>query len=538
LSTVPKLVALLGVAFAASGFQPPQSAIVGTVTGRVTEANSGDPAKPIRKALIILKQAQEAGTGAYTDDKGNFSLQVEPATYSIAVERDGYVAAAQSRTRTITVQGEQTAVDVNLEMVHTGVVSGRVLDSDGEPMPRASVQLHAVPEKRVGPFLGGSTDDRGAYRIFQIPPGKYRLSVTFQPAFQEREIKLQTRDGKEEESYATTYFPGASDIAQATVIDVPAGADLAGIDLQLRRVHAVHVRGRIIGIAAGPLSVAIVTLVPAGSRSSTGRDTLVRDPAGAFDLSGVLPGKYVLYATSPDFVTRGAGPSAQRAVEVGQTDVEDIQLMLAPPQAVKGRVTVPEGRKVPEGLIVMLSGRSGIEQQGDRLGKVRSDGTFTLASVPAGEHDIELGIAGPGDDLYVSAIRWGDDDVLSRGLRVNGPSSEPVEIILKPNGGTVEVAVRTSKGEPCPEAVVALLPDPPRREQIALINSCVADARGVCTLRGIAPGDYHLVAASKEAGINFRDPDSTKDLANQSKAVKIAEGDRQSLEIEVASDSQ
>jgi hypothetical protein len=126
--------------------------------------------------------------------------------------------------------------------------------------------------------------------------------------------------------------------------------------------------------------------------------------------------------------------------------------------------------------------------------------------------------------------------VLAKGLRVNGPSSEPIEIVLKPNGGTVEVVVRTPKGEPLPEASVALLPDPPRQEQMALYSSCTTDARGVCTLRGVAPGDYHAFAVRKEAGLDFRDPDSTKDLEKQAQAVKVAEGDRQSVEIAVAPD--
>jgi hypothetical protein len=55
-------------------------------------------------------------------------------------------------------------------------------------------------------------------------------------------------------------------------------------------------------------------------------------------------------------------------------------------------------------------------------------------------------------------------------------------------------------------------------------------------LRGVAPGDYHAFAVPKEAGLDFRSPESTKDLEKQAKAVKVAEGDRQSVEVEVAPD--
>lgn len=172
------------------------------------------------------------------------------------------------------------------------------------------------------------------------------------------------------------------------------------------------------------------------------------------------------------------------------------------------------------------------------MAQVGSDGAFSLGSVAAGEYDVTLGSAGPADDLYVSAIRRGDEDALAKGLRVNGPSSELVQIILKSNGGSVEVVVRTPKGEPVPEASVALLPDPPRRDHLALHCTCTSDARGICTLHGVAPGDYHAFAAPNEAGLDFRDPDSIKALEKQSKAVKVAEGERHSVEIEVAPDDQ
>lgn len=534
---VARVAALLAGAVAASGFQPPP-ATVSTVEGRVVEAHSGDPAKPIRKALIVLKHGQEPGTGAYSDDKGHYRLQVEPGAYSVIVERDGYVAAPQSKTKTITVQAGQSAADVNLELIRTGAVSGRVVDADGEPMPHVSVQLRAVRKKGGGPLYGSATDDRGAYRIFQIPPGKYYLFATHQPVFQETQVKLQAPEGKVEESYITTYYPGIPDFAQAATIDVPAGADLAGMDLQLQRVRAVQVRGHISGIEAALLPIVFIALQPMDSQFGAARDALVRDPNGEFELSGVLPGKYILSANAPDLTNRGTGPSAQQAIAVGQTDVEGIQLSLAAPQTVKGLVMAPEGRKIPQGTLLMLSNRRRTNRQAGGMAQVGPDGTFTLDGIPTGEYDIALGSTGPGDDLYVSAIRRGDDDVLAKGLRVDGASSEPVKIILKPNGGTVEVVVRTPKGEPLPEASVALLPDPPRREQMTLIGTCIADARGVCTLRGVTPGDYHAFAVPKESGIDFRDPDCTKDLEKKSKAVKVAEGDRQSVEIEVVPDDQ
>src|SRR2546430_6653359 len=47
------------------------------------------------------------------------------------------------------------------------------------------------------------------------------------------------------EAYPTVYYPGSMATSHAAVVTVEAGAELAGIDLQLVRAHGVRVRGRI-----------------------------------------------------------------------------------------------------------------------------------------------------------------------------------------------------------------------------------------------------------------------------------------------------
>ena len=175
----------------AYGFQlSPTASPAGTLEGRVLEARSGDPAMPIKKALVILKRGPEAGIGTYSDEKGNFQLQVEPGAYAVTVERDGFVTDPPSAPRTVTVQAGETTRDVTLELVRTGAVSGRIIDADGEPIPRASVQLLSIRNKRGATGLAALTDDRGDYRIFQVPPGKYRLSAGVQPRYPVAEVRL------------------------------------------------------------------------------------------------------------------------------------------------------------------------------------------------------------------------------------------------------------------------------------------------------------------------------------------------------------
>jgi hypothetical protein len=70
----------------------------------------------------------------------------------------------------------------------------------------------------------------------------------------------------------------------------------------------------------------------------------------------VLPGSYIVEATTP---IAGQNLSAHRFIEPGNTDVDDIQLTLAPPQTVAGIFVPPEGQKMPSGLIAIRAARSG-----------------------------------------------------------------------------------------------------------------------------------------------------------------------------------
>ena len=49
-----------------------------------------------------------------------------------------------------------------------------------------------------------------------------------------------------DEAYATTYYPGTPDSTQATIVEVGAGSDLQGFDVQLVHCRALHVCGRIV----------------------------------------------------------------------------------------------------------------------------------------------------------------------------------------------------------------------------------------------------------------------------------------------------
>jgi hypothetical protein len=78
-----------------------------------------------------------------------------------------------------------------------------------------------------------------------------------------------------------------------------------------------------------------------------------------------------------------------------------------------------------------------------------------------------------------------------------------------------------------------LLPDPPRRSQIALRGECQTNASGKCTAVGMAPGDYHAIAVVKDDTDDFRDAALMERLEKVGKAVRVGAGDRKPIQLDV-----
>ncbi|HEV3334382.1 MAG TPA: carboxypeptidase-like regulatory domain-containing protein [Bryobacteraceae bacterium] len=518
--------------------EPPKT---GTVTGIVIDDKSGDG---VPKAVIILRQGQQGdgGIGTTTGLDGKFALrEVNPGTYALAIDRDGYVAA-RGNSQTVTVQAGQTSSDVKLKLLRTAAISGRILDPDGDPVSGVSVNVSAArARKDARPTGYATTNDRGEYRAFQIAPGEYRLSVTYNPRGRLEGVHMQPTgkaDSTAGEAYPTLYYPGTMDARQAAVVKVEPGADLQGFDLQLVRMHGVRVRGRVItGAATTPAPLfQMVTLTPVGQRDppAQSHDFLIRDRKGEFEFQDVLPGTYRVQVQVGGF-NEPNRTSARQTLEIGVSDVEGIVLTPGQPRNLSGRVIPPEGRKVPPGLMVVLGSREAGDTQGGGFAQVGADGAFTMPQVAPNDYDLLLGsTTGGEDDAYIQAIRMGDTDALAEGVHVGEGPVAPIEIILKGNGGTAECVVTDDSSDPVPGATVLLVPDQPRQRQAALFGECRTRPDGTCKVTGITPGEYHVYAFPDGMQIERRDPDAFKPFEKYSEGLKFAEGERKEVSLKAA----
>ncbi|MFM8534106.1 MAG: carboxypeptidase-like regulatory domain-containing protein, partial [Acidimicrobiia bacterium] len=110
----------------------------------------------------------------------------------------------------------QTLDKLSVSLPRGSVLGGRVVDEFGEPVANAMVTAwryaYQTGARRLTPAGQNSrdtTDDQGHYRLFGLPPGDYYVSAML------RGGPEYTDPAGDVSGYASTYFPGTSNVAEA-----------------------------------------------------------------------------------------------------------------------------------------------------------------------------------------------------------------------------------------------------------------------------------------------------------------------------------
>ena len=512
--------------------------------GTVLDSVTG---QPVKKAAVLLRQGAQTpeGLAVVTDATGHFEFpDLPPGSWIAEVHRDGYATLgsfeeAGAKATRWTLEPGSVIKDVKLSLTPAGVIAGRVFDSDGEPLANASVRLAAAGGKKAQrPMLYVQSNDLGEYRLFNVPPGKYTVAASYEPAWRNDFLRPAARQGaagKEapREDYVTTYHPGAADESQAAVIAVAAGALVSGIDIRLSRSAVVRVRGRVAGASSPIVMVTLMQLE--GRPPSVGKiHNAIGRPDGSFEIDNVPPGRYLLQCDagfeSPFDRLRG-----RQWLDVGSADVEGVQVLLIRPQKIEGKVRVESAARLPEGLHVLLSPREeDPTHQAGGFAALRPDGSFTLDSVYEGRYDLTLAkLQGGSDDSYVKSVRLGDDEALNAGLDVRGGESGKLEVILSGDGGAITCVVHSEKGEPAAHAKVMAVPAGARRHAMALYGQAEAGDQGECKMPGMAPGIYFVFASEGGQAPVIHDDDQWRRIEKFAAKVEVAARATAAVEVQL-----
>ena len=578
--------------------------------------------------LSAAEMAATSGTDfVMADGDGRFvfhDLPKGPAQLTATI--GGYVERPGATPRPLQLVDGQHLSDVKLRLVKTASVSGVIVDEAGEPLVgvtvraiRRDVQAGAAKFSQIG---NAHTDDRGMYRLDGLVPGQYfvvlpQTQTTVPVANAEKSADLmngmlgvnspivealtggmqsmfgsagvrvgdqmwQTGSGGpggaaappppvngRVAAYQTTFFPGVTQISQATPVSLRSGESRTAVDWQVRPTGVARIAGVVSG-PDGPAGSLLIRLVAApGTPDDDALPVAMATTAadGSFMFMGVPSGSYVAKAQQlprgampaglpADFMANlppeaqavlqgrmgGSGDASflRATISVSDKDVMGLSLAVRTGAKVSGRVVFDGAAAQPTSqqlvaaqVSLVATGVAG--GPSGQLPKLASDGTFKTGAYAAGTYTINItGI--PGTWMMKSAMVGGRDASVN-GFELSDNDVADAVITYTDHIASVSGAVKPEGTTPLPNTTVILITADYRSWLAAGGGGTRAQMTSVVQQNGnyafgrLLPGDYLLAAVPDEALVTERDAAFYDALARVATRVTVAEGEKKTLDL-------
>lgn len=552
------------------------------IRGRVTAADSGSPMRRAQVRLVgtNVRMMQTANT----DGEGRYEFSNLPAgRYNLTVTRAGYVTLEFGQQRPfergkpLDLGNGQLAEKIDFMLPRGSVIVGRITDEFGEPVPGVRLQAmryQYMPDGQrrlvpgnTGPMFGGlMTDDLGQFRVYGLMPGAYVLSAspmmmgmavtTMMPTATGSSTSMVSFGGPPDPSandgYATTYYPGTANVAEAQTITLglaqEASAYFTLVSTRLSRISGFVRNSQ--GLPAQGMNVSLRT-ASGGGMSNMGIGPVAAD--GSFNAANVPPGEHFIdvrpmgpmggLARPP-----GAAPQptddeyASVPITVAGQDITGLVITTGPGATIAGRVifdgTTPRPTNLPQplrvnatpadpfGTMPMMMGPMSMDN-----GAVDDQGRFQIKSVN-------------GRVLFrTGAQGWNLRSVTLNGVDITDTPYEPkptaavtgLEIVLTDRVTNLSGSVRNARGEIVKDYVLTIFPDNLKEGAVParFTRTVQPDQDGQYKASGLPAGDYFAAAVEwLEQGGQF-DPAFREQLKARAKTFTLTEGQTLNLDLQL-----
>jgi hypothetical protein len=515
------------------GYAAPQSEITPSAAVRQNCAIKGSvndavTNRGLRKAYLILGGLY----ASVTDDHGNFVFEdVKPGSYVLNAEHqgyiDGYFGEAGSEPVEIKLAPGQTLLDIKIELTPQAVITGRLVNEDGDPWTHASVNMFRSKwshgHRTIQSFSGEEVNDQGEFRIGQVPPGKYYLAAEPDSGWEMR----NRPSGKDVTTRQPTWYSNSLDLEGATPIIVAPGNQISGLEIRLRRGNTHRIRGKLLGLdtvpppdeKTGRFGARRISAQAASAAGVISKGGTIRSD-GSFEIAGVPPGTYELRVEQGSWFTNNNVNLASVKIQVEDQDLEDVSIELIAPRPVKGAIEISEKGSIKlSGHIVQLeSDTPGWSPEAIS----RADGSFDFALVGPGRYRIQV----LGSGFYLKEIRYGDVVSTDGTISVTGAEGRLVLLLSTLGARLSGKAIPTTGGKTSRA-----------KAQVVLISNRAParlgtfDQTGTFTFQDLAPGKYRLYAFEGVPGGAWEDPDFMKEVGDAGIEIQLTDGEVKSADV-------
>ncbi len=507
LRTASTLVLLL-VCFLNCGAQTPAKDSTASISGRVTINGKGVSGIAVVATQSTSPIENRTVAKTTTDDDGKYQLTGFAAgQFSIMPMAKAYVVgtsgAYKSPGQKITVAEGEAITKIDFALVRGGVVTGRITDTDGRPVIGERVNVVAkdasdTPNPMA--MLEGPknlTDDRGVYRVYGLGPGSYKVSIGQAPS--STGVSVMGMGGSQ---YPKVFFPGVTEEAKATVIEINEGTEVSNIDIVAGKSGGgFAVTGRVVDADSGQpvpnVYVVYSSLNEAnhqlGGMNFSGSQT---DASGKFRLEGVHPGHYAAYT-----MTAGQDTSTysdQSPFDVSDGDVSSVEIKVRRGATLSGVAVIENNFDADvAALLQKLSLFAYSNTKGGApsysSGKIGADGSFTFTGLAPGKVQISMtGFPSPPKGLMI--IRTEVDGVDQReGIEVTaGAQITGVRLVFAYGTGSIRGEVKVEGGVLPAGLSLRVVIRSGTGDTGRVVRGVEVDARGHFLAENIPPGTYQL----------------------------------------------
>jgi len=484
--------------------EPPKFA---RVSGVVIDAQDG---RLLRRAMVCLHRGADrgypnSGDCNETDAQGRFNIvNLPPARYVYSLDREGYFQTeptADGLPSFIALKAGDDLSGLKLHMRRFGSIAGRVVFEDGEPFPGASLSLSGSS------FANDRTRDNGEYRFGNLPPGDYRIVVNqpFVPDcdnFSSRQPRLYIN-------------PTAS--LDTPPIHVDAGQEVNGPEIVMVEAKPHKVTGRIVWDR--------YPLVGLWTVSSGNNGFRPRDSDGAFAICGLVSGEYTLRVNDG---TNGRKAAGEVKIRIEDEDLKDLEIVPEVSATIRARIEVEDNVPLDLANANIFGFPGPFPHDSVPQPHRQPDGSFLIDEVFTGEYRFYAGPLPPGS--YLKSGRINGQDVIDTPLLVHsGESLDGLVFTVSSKAARLTGVVQDETGQPVPNALVTMLPDPKHVD--VDVHRCFpqSDQSGEFECDGLAPGKYRIAAWRTPS----RFPEAWDEVSTKGTPVEVPEGGRIAIALTV-----
>jgi hypothetical protein len=492
-----------------------KKAPTGTVSGRVTIKGKGASGVVVALRQNEFTPQPTPSQKATTDQDGKYRITDIPAgNYQISPIAPAFVLSdlnnsglnnygSRGMGKSLVIAEGEDVESIDFALVRGGVITGKVIDAEGRtPIEEPITLLPEAPTNEQGtsytmPPMFFQTDDRGIYRMFGVPAGRYRVAVG-QPG---RDF-YRTMGGRA--SYKQTFHPDVTDPAKATLIEVTEGLEITNVDISVGRAQQTFAAsGRVVESGTGQpvANVRFGILMPNEEGGSADTTNASSNSQGEFRIENLTPGKYAVLVTpfqGSDFLSNPV------SFEILDQNVTGLLLKASIGASVSGKVLL-EGTHDKNVLTRLTQLRLQVDVRSEspssgfgQSSEIGPDGSFRAGGLSPGTAMFYLG--GPDRSLLkgfvISRVEL-NGSVQPGGLEIkSGEQITGVRVVISygsSGSGIIRGTVKFENGTLPPGSHIAVRLAKQGENQFNMNpTQQFVDSRGRFFIDGLAAGNYEL----------------------------------------------